>query len=164
MSRYSNPAKNNNAAAGIAGNKIDLKTKEEFTLEPGFYYLNKFETASQTTVTLNGTPDDPIVIFLDGPLFTATSTEFVMASESPRSFFIFSNSSEEIRVQPKNEFRGMVYAPYADVKIQPNSHAYGAWGANNIQLQPNGNAFVDTRTVNEFLNANMTVMHWKEVR
>ena len=110
------------------------------------------------------TPEHPVVIFLQGGFRTQPSSIILNAQNSPRSFYIFSDSTDELRVQPNSTFMGIIYAPYADLRIQPNSDLYGLFWGRTATLQPMGDFYVDTSAQDDFLSGTMNLTQWKEIR
>ena len=162
FAHYSIALNNDNAAVGIVGNQIDLRNHDTLNLPAGYYYLTDYSQASGSTMIFDSTPDDPAVIFLSGEMFTASNSEMVSSSGSPKALYVFSNSNEEVRIQPKSEFRGFIYAPYAHIQMQPNGDLYGVmWGA-TMRLQPGGDFFVDISLLEDFKSGTMKLVQWKE--
>jgi hypothetical protein len=164
ITHYSNPICNDNAAAGIVGNQIDLPGHGSFTVSAGYYFLTSFTLGSHAELTIDSTPGNPAVVFLTGEFRTQPSSRIVSTSGSPQAFYIFSSSSGEFRIQPNSEFRGFVYAPYADLLIQPNSNLYGVFWGGNIRLQPGGDLFIDSAALNDFVSGSLELVQWKEIR
>ena len=152
------------AVAGIVGNEINLGSHDYMALGSGIYYLTDFRLGSHSDLELFATPDNPVVIYLEGQFWTQPSSSILNTGDSPRSFYVFSNSSSEFRIQPNNTFMGIVYAPYAELRIQPNSDVYGLFWGGSVLLQPNGDLYIDTSAQDDFLSATMNLTQWKEIR
>jgi hypothetical protein len=164
FAHYSNPLNNDNVAGGIADNTIDVPNHQAFTLHGGVYYLTSFELGSHAELYIDSTPEEPAVIFLTGPFRCQPSTTFSSTSGSPRALYIFASGSGEFRIQPNSSFRGMVYAPYADLRIQPSGDLYGVFWGGEIRLQPNGDLYIDLTLLDEFKSGVLETVQWKEVR
>lgn len=164
FAHYSSDLNNDNLAAGISGNVINVNANKTFTLYSGYYYLDSVTVGSQALLQIESTPDEPVVIFLTGDFRTQPNTDLYSTSKSPRALYILSNGSGELQIQPNGEFRGFVYAPYANLDIQPNGLAHGVFWGRTVTLQPQGNLYVDNRLLDDFVSGTMEVVQWKEVR
>ena len=164
FTHYSSALNNDNAAAGIVGNQINVGAHDHVALGSGIYYLTDLCLGPHASLELFATPDNPVVIFLSGPLTTQPSSTILNTGNSPRSLYIFSNSSSDVRLQPNGTFMGFVYTPYADLHIQPNNNAYGLFWGNTVLLQPMGDLYLDVAAHDDFLSNNMNLTQWKEIR
>lgn len=164
MAHYSQPANNDNAAANIVNNEISLGSHGEFSLPSGYFYLVSFSLGPHSTLTIDSTPNDPAVIFLDGTFRAQPGTTIDNVSQSPRAFYVFSSSSDTFRVQPNGAFRGVVYAPLAELRIQPMGAIHGILWGHTVRMQPNGAMYVDMAALDDFASGSMELVHWKEIR
>ncbi len=153
-------ASNQNAAAGITSNQI--RQNRSYTLTAGDYYITDAKGGNHRTLTVDAT-DGPVNIYLAGGFETWPNWNFVLVGR-PADFRIFSNSSEDIFIRPNTSFAAFVYAPNADVQIQPNHHFYGVIWGNTVRIQPNGPIWVDTSIQDEFLSNRIRFLSWKEIR
>lgn len=161
---YSNPANNDNDAAGLTDGILKLKTKESFTLTNGVYYLSEISLATQSTLEIISTPENPVVIFLTGSLVTQPSTVVASSCQTAKGLYILSNNTEGINIRPNSEFRAFVYSPYAALKVLPNDDVYGVFWGNTIDLQPNGDVFIDSSLLDDLLSGYLEVVQWREIR
>ena len=90
FAHYSNAANNDNAAAGISGNRLRINAGQSFTLDAGYYYLTEFNLGANASITINSSVDHPVVIFLAGDFRTQPSSVMSSTSHSPRALHIFS--------------------------------------------------------------------------
>ncbi|HBA83966.1 MAG TPA: hypothetical protein DCZ95_07735 [Verrucomicrobia bacterium] len=160
---YNNPVRNNNAAAGIANNAINLHNHDVMTLPGGVYYLTSLDLGSGSTLKIGGTPDNPTVIFLHGPMTSQPNSDINVTNGLPTNFLIYSDASDEIRIQPNNDFRGLIYAPYASLRFQPGGSLYGVFWGNTAILLPNNDIFIDLALLDDFLSTNVRLEQWKQL-
>jgi hypothetical protein len=161
---YSIATNNDNASAGITGNRLRINAHTTNTLNSGKYYLNEFDMGPGSELYLDGDPDDPVLWFVEGPITTLPTCTIENVGNSPRSFFVFCNTSDTLRFQPGNTFKAIIYAPYADLRVQPGNDAYGVFWAKNILLQPVGDLYVDNSVHDDFISQNLHLVQWKELR
>ena len=112
---------------------------------------------------LDGTADDPVVFYLSGEADFKPKSDVVTTSGTPTAFFLLSNSSEEIKIFPKNHFMGFLYAPNAPVTVQPNSSSRGVFFAKQLVVKPGGEAFIDTSLLDMILANHVEVTQWRHV-
>ena len=112
----------------------------------------------------------PVNIFLEGGLDTHNSATINVIDSSgnpgkPTDFTIFSNSTDKIDFKHNSEFRGLVYAPFADVDMKNNSAVYGAIWANTIDIKNSGTLYYDIALKNKYANItnDLSLLYWKEV-
>ena len=154
---------NDNAAAGIVGDVINLGAHASQTISGGHYYVTDFYLGSHSTLTVNATPEDPAVFYLQGGFRLQPHCNLNITSGTPRSFYIFSDSGDDVRLQPNLDFMGFIYAPYADIRVQPHNDYYGVlWGA-SVRIQPGGDIFVDVSLLDEFYSAYVEIVQWKRL-
>ena len=160
FSWFSSAAHNSNATAGIVGNTLSVGNHETATLAGGRYYLTDVSLDSGATLTVTATPDNPVIIYLAGGFRTQPNST-INCSGRPSSFFIFSNSDEQIRMQPNGDFRGFIYAPYADLQLQPGGAVYGVFWAKTATIQPGNDIFVDTSLLSGFYCPQVKMLRWR---
>lgn len=165
---YSSAANNNNAAVPqISGNKLVFKptgkTNNTMTMPGGKYYLNEVDVANGATINIDGTPSNPVVIFLTGEMKLAPK-DIVNASNRPGCLYIFSNSSAPITILPNSAFSGFVYAPAAQIQLFPNGNGAGLVWGNLVNIKPGGLYYVDTSLRNSFLGTDVQLVHWRILR
>jgi hypothetical protein len=160
---YSNPANNNNAAAGIANNTIDLKNNNVMTLPGGVFYLDQFSLGSGSTLKIGGTPKNPTVIILRGSMTFQPNSDINVTNGLPTNLLIYSDTTQELRIQPNNDFRGLIYAPFASLRFQPGGSLYGVFWGRNTLLLPNNDIFVDTALLDSFPSTNVRLVQWKQL-
>ncbi len=152
---------NDNAAAGIVGNEIDLGSHDELTLESGSYYLTDFGMGAQSTLTINGTPQNPVVIYLHGPLRVQPNSDLNVTSGQPSNFFIFCDTTDEMRFQPHGDARLFLYAPFAPIRFQPQGNIMGVLYGSDIRFQPGNNVYVDTSLLDKFWSPSVEMLQWR---
>jgi len=160
---YSDAANNDNAAAGITDDKILIEGS--FTFTGGRYYLESIDFRPSSTLNIVTEPGDPVIIYLNGDLNVHPNSRINMAEgQRPADFFIFSRSTSEIKILPNADFQGMVYAPYADLVVQPSGKVYGVFWAGTTTLQPGGELYIDTSLLNRFPANYVVVEQWNQLR
>ena len=91
---------------------------------------------------------EPVNLYLLRPGEVVARPMRSTLSGKPTDFRIFSNSADDIKLLPNHDFRGFVYAPYADATIQPNGDFLGAvWSEDTILAPGGGASYVDTAPV-----------------
>ncbi len=160
---YSDPAHNDNATAGILNNKVDVKPNVPLEMGGGIYYIEDMYVGPNCTINVTATPDNPAIVFLRGPMRLQPGCIFNMNNGEPTNLMIFSDSEEEVRLQPSNIFRGLVYAPYADLQIQPLGVMCGVFWGNTATLQPNEEIYIDLALLDKFRSVNVRMVQWEEI-
>ncbi len=160
---YSVAENNDNASASIENNEISVGNHDTFTLTGGRYYLNSLKMSPGSILKVETEPGNPVIIYMDGEIDVHPNSGINTAEgQSPSDFFIFSNSTSEIKILPNAGFQGMVYAPYADLQIQPSGSLFGIlWGA-NLTIQPEGYMFIDTGLASRFPADFMVIEQWNQ--
>lgn len=139
-------ANDNASAVGgtVVGNVLTMEG--DMTLTAGDYYVDEMDIAANKVLTIDAT-GGPVNIYLTGPAIMKPNSELVVNPPVPSNFRLFSNSSEEIKIFPKYDFVGMIYAPLATILIQPNGEFRGvAWGKEVI-FRPGGEVYLDMDAV-----------------
>ncbi len=156
---YSNH--NDNASAGIASNMININANDSMTLSGGRYYLEDLYMGPKSTLTVTATPENPAIIYLHGSIRIQPNLEIVVTNGTPSSFYIFSDSEDEIQLQPHSMLRAFVYAPYANMQVQPNSQLAGFFWGKSVRLQPGSDIFIDVSLLDRFLAAEVRIVQWR---
>ncbi|MGA0333660.1 MAG: pilus assembly PilX N-terminal domain-containing protein [Kiritimatiellia bacterium] len=153
---------NDNLSANIFNNTLSIGSGNTFTLPTGDYYLTSFYMSPNASLDLDN-EDGPVRIFLDGPFRMQPNGNAILGEdEAPTGFQIFSRSTEEIRLQPDSSLAAFVYAPNAEVQIQPKGDFNGNVWAREIQIQPDGDIFVDTSIADQMLLNSLEIHAWYE--
>lgn len=163
---YSSAGNNDNAtkaAPAISGSEINLASDHEMSLSGGNYYLTGITMNNHCTLYVNGTPTNPVVIYLEGGANFGTQPNIVVLNNLPTAFYIFSRSSESIIIKPNNDFVGFVYAPYAEVELYPNGRIYGGVWAGEVDLKPGTELFIDTSVLGKFGSPQVDLVQWRQV-
>ena len=152
----------NNTCALIKNGVLKLDGHETGTLKSGVYYLSKIELKSSSQ--LNIEPDNgPVRVFITDSVRLWPKTT-INNSGSPLDFQIFSTSSKDIKILPKNDFSGIIYAPRGDVLLFPNGDFNGTVWGNNVYLNPKGKINIDVAALESMLTNKLVIKHWKELR
>jgi len=76
-------------------------------------------------------------------------------------------SSSELRVQPNSDFSGFLYAPYADIKLQPNGRVFGVVWGHRVDIQPQSKdtsyIFVDMSLLDRFRSRQLAITDWRQL-
>ncbi len=148
----------------MSGTKINAAQDDVVTLQGGTYYLTQFDMGVQTTLVLsNATPQNPVVIYLAGGMWIQPQQVINPAATGgkPTNFYIFSNSAEDLRIQPQGDFSGFVYAPGANLQLQPSLELHGVFWGDTTTLQPGGNVYIDTALLERFRSSNVEIKQWR---
>ena len=161
---YSDPANNDNATVPeIVNEKIDMGPKTTITLPGGRYYLQEVYLGPKSTMIVSATPSDPAIIYLDGPLQFQPNSSVNNTAGRPSNFFVFSRVSDDIDIQPNDEFRGFIYAPYAEIRLQPHNDIYGVLWGKIVRCQPQGDVYVDVSLLDQFQAKHVVLYQWRQL-
>lgn len=163
FAHFSIATNNQNAREGIVGNQLSLGAGGTFTLHGGNYYLTKFYMPARSTLVVDATRTNPTVIYLSGEMKMQPNTDINMTAGQPANFFIFSNSTQPVDVQPNGDFRAFLYAPFADVDLKPNGRMMGVFWGNDITLLPGQDVFVDVSLLDTFVAGQVKLEQWRQV-
>ena len=61
-------------------------------------------------------------------------------------------------------YMAFIYAPYADASVQPNNDFYGGVWANNVEISPDIDFYVDLDLVDGFPADSVRIVSRKEIR
>jgi hypothetical protein len=159
---YAIAANNDNASVpAIINNRLRLARGQNTTLTSGNYYLTDLNINNSNVLTIDDS-DGPVRIFLNGAFYIGPRSE--VRVDQPSSLQLYRNSSSDIVIQPNNSVSMVVYAPNAEVTVQPNGDFRGiAWGR-EMDLKPNTYLYVDTSLLDRFLKNSLVVHTWNEQR
>ncbi len=155
---------NDNASAEIYGDILNIANRQEVTLTSGDYYLTSVVVGTHGSLTIDSS-EGPVRIFLDGGFHMSNHTELRSNGGSPQDFQIFSKSSEMIRVLPHGGLGAFIYAPLAEFRLQPlvgGGDFKGNVWANQVEIRPHGNIYVDTSNANQHLSNHLELHAWYE--
>jgi len=149
----------------ISNNRLRIVEKNSATFPPGNYYLSALDVKG--TITIEGDPENPVDIWLDGSFKIFPQGELITPSGRP-GLRIFSRSSQIVDIQPNQpeNIHGMayVYAPYANVQILPNNDFYGGIWGQQIAINPGIDFYIDLDMIDDFVSNSMRVVARKEIR
>lgn len=190
---FDDAIENDNEDASIVDNKIDLSKDESIILAPdpnqdatatGNYYLTSLELNDGSRLTIDTSKmnvniylgeatlrkgavfetkgSGKVSIFLDGKLTIESKLEM---AGPPTSFFIYSRSEESIDFYQGGPFKGLVYAPYAEIKIYSEKNYGLLWGKRIDMVQDNPSEFYFDMALRDlFPSQNIELLSWKELR
>ena len=161
---------NNNNLTGInpismynsTTHKLEVPNSGKVTLTAGDYYFSEVELKNNAELEINASGGE-VRIFLTGPFNTKNSSVVNVIGNST-DFSVFSNSTDKIDFKHGSEFKGFVYAPYADIDIKNSADVYGAIWGGNVDIKNSGTLYFDTAISNKFLSNDLNKVSWCEVR
>ncbi len=165
---YNYQLANDNALSSV-GTTINTNGSVTLVGKPGGanYYFTDITLNNGANLTID-TTSGPVNIFLEGG-FEAKNGSTINVVDSagnpglPTDFAIYSNSTAKIDFKHDSEFRGFVYAPYADIDMKNSSDVYGAIWGNNVDIKNSGTLYYDEALKDKYLTDNLALLSWKEV-
>ena len=155
---------NDYADPAISGTEIKLED-ESMTLYGksggANYYLTSIELEGNSTLTID-TTNGPVNIFLTVKMQIEDGAA-INTGGAPSKFSIFSNSNEDIEIKGTGVFNGLIYAPYAYVKIKNDGNFYGAIWAGSVEIKDSGNVYFDTSLKDKIQSNDLSLAAWREV-
>jgi len=158
---------NDNALAtgsGISGTEINIGNGDTTTLvgkEGGAnYYFTDIVIGSGGTLDIDSSLGS-VNIYLAGSL-EAKNGSSINVSSVPTEFSIFSNSTDSIVFKHGGDFKGLVYAPYAQVEMKNSADYYGAIWAGTVLMHSSGTIYYDTGMKDKFSSDDLILTSWKE--
>ncbi len=161
----------------ITNNAIQVSSKTpDPVLSPGMYYLTELEisaSSGRTLVITNATPENPVVLFVDGALdgddvFEFSPKNVVNVNGRPGSLLIFyrdrtPSSADDIKLMPMADVRCLLYAPNTHILMQPNGDAMGMFWGLEAEIKPGGNFFMDISLTRSLAHYYMVLTDWRIV-
>jgi hypothetical protein len=151
----------NGSVPQISSNTLAASPGDTITFPAGDYYFTDFYTPPNVTVVIDDSAG-PVRFYVDGEIVFQPNG--LTQGADPYNFQIYSISSDDISIQPGVNFAGLVYAPNAEVNLQPGGNFYGVLWAEEIQLQPNTEVYIDTSLQDRILSKKLSVHAWVEHR
>lgn len=151
----------------IINNTIRLNTGSSdmrtTTLTAGDYYLTDLFLGANATLAIDDS-DGPVRIFMAGQFHMHPNADVVVDSKTPWGFQVYSNSTEEVNLQPNGNLTAFVYAPDAKINLQPGNSVLGAFWGRLVNVQPgtNGVIWLDTSLSERMLMNNLETHSWYE--
>ena len=149
---------------------INLDNGDTLTLTAGDYYITEIILKNGSTLEIDAT-SGPVNIYLDG-IIDAEDGELEAKNGSAinnlgqsTDFSIFSNSSQDIIFKHSSDFKGMVYAPNADVQLNNSAGVYGLIWGNTVGINNSGGFYFDEAIKDKYLspdNYTIEVLSWKD--
>jgi hypothetical protein len=164
--KYSSSSENDNSTAPISGDALDLISGETVTLSGkaggANFYLTSLTLATGATLEID-TTNGPVTIYLDGPLDASTGSQINITGRPP-NITIYSRSSDPIRLEHGNDFRGTIYAPNGDITIKNTGDFYGQVWGKTVNLKNAGNFYFDTALLDKWPLDTVSIVSWRDVR
>ncbi len=152
-------ASNDNASAGVG---TTINTNGSITLTAGDYYFTSVILKSGANLTIDASAGS-VNIFLEGGL-DAKNGSTINVTGNPTDFAIFSNSTAKIDFKHSSAFKGLVYAPFADVDMKNSSSVYGAIWAASVDIKNSGTLYYDAALKDKYTSDDLTLTSWKDDR
>lgn len=132
------------------------------TLTSGDYYVTKIDMKNNDVLTING----KVRIFM--PAESTFEMKGDIISSAPENCQIYTVSSNDVGLYPKNDMYFFLYSPYAHVDVQPGNNLFGAIWAKSVDAQPPGSnkpggIFVDLDLLEMFENTNLYLVYQTEI-
>ena len=113
-----------------------------------------------------------VTIYLDGPASlgspSSTAQPTLNVIGGATTFRLFSSSDEPIGIYHNGDFKGLIYAPYADVAVRnASARGYGLLWGRTLDFSANETAYffyTDTALQELFLANDVELVSWKEWR
>jgi len=130
------------------------------------YYFTDIKLKNGANLTIDASAG-PVNIFLEGGLDTHNNAIINVIDSGnpgePTDFAIFSNSTAKIDFKHNSEFKGLVYAPFADVDMKNSSSVYGAIWAKTVDIKNSGTLYYDTALKDKYPTNDLSLLSWREV-
>lgn len=141
---------NDNAGSAISAEGILVRGSQSLVLKSGRYYVKELASVGALAITIEGSTQ----LYIDGDLEMAGSIRFVLAPSatldlfvagnvrgagssalgegaSPESFRLFVGG-EHVKMAGSQDFRGLVYAPNAEVDLAGSTDIHGSLFARSL--------------------------------
>ena len=124
---------NNNGslpAPYTSATSLNMSGNEELVISSGgTYYFTSVVLAGNSKITIATT--DTVVFALAGPgLYDFAGNGIVNGSDNAKNLQIYSTYTGDIIFRGGSEFSALVYAPYANIRLEGNFDVYGAFLGN----------------------------------
>lgn len=127
------------------------------------FYFSSITLDGGAILTIDPT-NGPVNIYLTDKL-DAKSWSVIDVNGSPQSLTIYSRSDKTIELKNFGDFKGTVYAPYGNVKVDNFGNTLGlAWGK-EVEIKNSGSFYYDEALTNKFpkTDGTLTITSWKDV-
>lgn len=169
--RYENNNDNNRIDSSFLSNdnKLDLKNNDVLELTAGTYYFTDMNLRNGSELIIH--PN--VNIFIDGGMVNTGNSSLINAVEGASSlnFSIFSNydsggsSNAALQFNNNSEFRGLIYAPKANVEMKNSADVYGSIWGKRVFIHNTGVLYYDVALENKHFGYDgITLVSWEERR
>jgi len=163
---YSVATSNDNWSAAPAitppQNSIRLGNGETMTLSYGNYYVSEIVLNNGAQLDIDSA-SGPVKIYLTGKLEAKTGST-INFNGLAANFSIFSNSTAPVTLKHNGSFRGLLYAPYADVTIMNTADLYGIVRGKTLSVKNSGDIYLDVSLMRKYPSNQILLLAWKDVR
>ena len=161
--------------SGMTGTVINVGNGQALTLSGkaggANYYITSLTLKNGATLNINSTAG-PVNIYLSGTVdisegdLEAKTGAIINSTGPPTQFKLFSNSIQDIVFKHNSVFKGMVYAPYANVEMKNGANAYGLIWGKTADIKNSGEFYFDTAFKDLYpINAwTLTAVAWRDVQ
>jgi len=141
---------------------LQVNNGDTVTLSSGSYYVGNVSLKQGATLNIQA-HTGPVTLYLTGSFIANEGATININGTSP-DFIIYSNSDDPITLRHNGDFRGVIYAPLADVEIKNSADFEGlAWGA-FVDVKNGGAVYIDQAAMDLFLSSDVAMVSWKECR
>lgn len=166
FARYAVAGQNDNLTASPPvsppHNRLLLGNRDVAVLSSGNYYFSQIVIKQGATLTIDASAG-PVNIYLSGKM-EAKEGCTINTSGRPTDLSIFSNSDEALILKHEGSFKGVIYAPFADVQVRNSGDFYGSCWAGSVEMKNSGHVYVDLSIRQKFLSNKIALLSWKEIR
>lgn len=156
-------AVSNDNVQAVGGTRVGnvLTIEGNVTLTAGDYYVDEIDLKGFDVLTIDASGGS-VNVYLTGGANTQPNVTISVNPPLPGNFRIISNSSETINLQPKTDLMAVIYAPLAEINVQPNGTLYGAFWGRSVKIMPGGEFFADEDALNQLAFGLPAVVSWKD--
>lgn len=149
--------------------EISLGNGDSLTLKTGTYYVNSI-ILNQGSELLIDNSAGPVNIYLEenasnrSGILEAKNGSSINILGKPTNFALYSNSSKAMVLKHNGTFKGLLYAPDAELQIMNSGDFYGvAWGR-DTEMKNSGDVFIDVALLDERKSYAIALTSWKDLR
>jgi hypothetical protein len=147
--------------------EISLGNTESMTLSAGTYYLEDITLGNGATLDIDAS-GGPVIIYLkdsgNSGGIEAKNGSIININAEPGDFQIYSDSTGSLVFKHSGHFKGMIYAPYAQVVVMNTADTYGLFWGDNVELKNSGDIYIDTSLTTARLSDDIDLVSWKLLR
>ncbi|MBN2372403.1 hypothetical protein JXL19_01260 [bacterium] len=134
------------------------------TLTAGNYYLTSLVLGNGDTLNID-TSSGPVNIYMHGGI-DAKNGSTINISGKPTDFSIFCDTTNRLSFKHGSGFKGLIYAPFAEVWMHNSSYVHGMIWANQVEMK-NSSVFWYDEAIGEAhttYSNNVDVFSWRDIQ